>query len=438
MGSNPTLSANLAKNQQTCVLLTAVYSRCTFNGLIESEPGDHVALQISIYNRQKQTSTSGKEYVGYALAFAPGQRGAIPVACEIPPFYVRDQRGGKQWIRLEARTLAEAKVEAEKQQHILQAVAKGVDVVTSPDGDKRRLSVRIAAYLAETEANKSRATWLAYQRSLELFKESCKRMNVSDVKREDLLHFKTYLKKQSLSGRSIYNHFLNVSIFLKWAGAGIGMKKNDWPSKPEREPEAYTEEEIDAMLKVAAGTFRGMKRREGEKKDDRLLLNAFLLTGLRDGELQHLSYNDIDAKHSLWTVRPKNGHNLKTQESQRVVPVGEWLTKKVLERMKSEGKKAEDLIFPNTHGGPDGHLIRITERIADAAGITGRVDNHKFRSTSITMWLRAGNTVPDIMSWVGHRSPTTILRYAAKVNLQKKETRHKATQAFDRYEAVGD
>jgi hypothetical protein len=36
-----------------------------------------MALEISIYNRQKQTSASGKEYTSYALAFVPGQRGAL-------------------------------------------------------------------------------------------------------------------------------------------------------------------------------------------------------------------------------------------------------------------------------------------------------------------------------------------------------------------------
>ncbi len=84
-----------------------------------------MALELTIYNRQAQTSKSGKQYIGYAVAFKPGQRGAIPAAAELPPFYVRDQRGGTQWLRLEARTLTEAKAEAQKQQHILQAKAHG-------------------------------------------------------------------------------------------------------------------------------------------------------------------------------------------------------------------------------------------------------------------------------------------------------------------------
>jgi integrase len=428
-------------------------------------------LQISIYNRQKLTSANGKEYIGRALAFAPGQRGAISDTCEQPPFYIRDQRGDKQWIRLEARTLADAKVDAEKQQHILQALARGVEIAQANDDDKQRLTHQVAVFLAETEANKSPATWAAYNRSLELFLESCKRLNVSDVKREDLLHFKTYLKKQEFAGRTVYNNFLNVCIFLAWAkhpAEGLGIKKGDWPPKVERDPEAYTEEEIDKLLKVASGTFRGIAKKNGEKRDDRLLLKAFLYSGLRDGELQHLSYNDIDVKHSLWIVRPKEGHELKTREhklktrehklktrehklktrehklktreSQRRVPVDEDLTKKIMERKEAEGKTGEDLIFPNTtEADPDSHLLRITKRVAKLAGIDERrVDNHKFRATTITTWLRNGNAVPDVMEWVGHVSPATILRYYAKVKLEEKGHRQKATQAFERYSAVGD
>jgi len=406
-----------------------------------------MALEISIYNRQRQTSKRGKEYIGYALAFAPGQRGKLPEAAELPPFYVRDQRGGKQWIRLEARTLTDAKKEAEKQQHVLQAVAKGVEVVVASDENKERLTSKVVAYLAEIESNKSIATWNAYRRSTELFLGSCKKLNVGDVDRTDMLHFKTYLKRQEFSGRTIYNHFLNITIFFVWVKGEedtLGLNENDWPEKPERDPEAYSEEEIKLLLETAAGTFRGLSRTEkksksfGEKKDDRLLLNAFLNSGLRDGELSHLTYGDIDVRHSLWKVRAKEAHNLKTKGSKRDVPVGEWLTAKVMERKKSDSRQDTDLIFPSSSGGVDTHLIRVTQRIAKLAGVTGRVDNHKFRATAITKWLRDGNTIFDVMKWVGHESTATLQRYAEKLKLEDAANRRKATRSFDRYATVGD
>jgi integrase len=401
----------------------------------------------AIYNRQSRTSKTGKTSKQYVLIFAPGQHGKLSGAALVPPFYIRYQSGERQWVRLEARTIEAAKVESQQTRDVREAVSKGM--VVESVKDKARLAHRVAAFLEETEANKAPATWAAYDRSLELFQESCKRLNIGDVRREDLLQFTTYLKKLEFSGRTIYNHFLNVCIFLAWAkhpAKDLGIKKGDWPGKPERIPEAYTEEEINKMLKVASGTFRGIARKPGEKRDDRLLLKAFLNSGLRDGELQHLSYADIDVKHSLWTVRTKEGqevktrdHKLKTVESQRRVPVGADLTKKIMERKDAEGKSSADLIFPNTtETDPDSHLLRVTQRIAELAGIEGRVDNHKFRATVITTWLRSGIAVPDVMEWVGHKSSDTVLLYYAKVKLEEKEHRQKATQAFARFSAVGD
>jgi len=348
----------------------------------------------------------------------------------------------------------QAKAEAEKHQHIRQALAHGVELAPSDEEQKLRLTSQVAAFLKEIEANKTPATRAAYTRSLELFQESCRRLNLTDVKREDLLQFKTHLKKQQFrgrpfSGRTIYNNFLNVCIFFAWAkhpAKDMGVKKGDWPPKPERDPDAYTVEEIDKMLKVAAGRFRGIKKKAGEQRDDRLLLKAFLNSGLRDAELQHLAYGDIDVKHSLWHVRPKEGqevqkreHKLKTIDSQRRVPVTEALTKAVMERKEAEGKTNADLIFPNTtETDPDTHLLRITKRIAKLAGIEGRADNHKFRATVITTWLRNGIAVPDVMEWVGHVSMATIMRYYAKVKLEETEHRQKATQAFERFSSVGD
>jgi integrase len=349
-------------------------------------------------------------------------------ADQLPPFYIRDQKGGKQWIRLEARDIGAAKKEASSAQNVRTAIAAGVPVVPLDSENGQKLKHRIAAYLEEIEANKSRATWLAYNRSLELFGQSCHRLHVQDVQREDILAFKTFLRKQKIEGRSLYNHFVNASIFFGWAGRtfiSMGIKKNDWAPKPERKPEEYSADQIKAMLNVA-------------DDDERLLLKAFLNSGLRDGEMMYLSYGDIDLRTSIWRVRPKKGHILKTEESQRDVPVHETLTKKIMERMKARKKTAADLIFPGKHGQPDGHLIRVVKRVAARAKIQGRVDNHKFRSTAITLWLRNGSTVPEVMSYVGHRNPNTILRYAANLELEKKENRDKITKPFAAFASMGD
>jgi integrase len=391
-----------------------------------------MALEISIYNRQKQTSASGKEYTSYALAFVPGQRGALVAAAELPPFYVRDQRGGKQWIRLEARTLQEAKTEAAQQQHVLQARANGVDVVSASGDSTERLTSKVDAYLAEIEANRARKSWLAYKNTLEnFFLKSCHKLRLAEINRQDILAFKTFLKNKEIADRSIYNHFLNVMIFLKWAGhkVDISKKKGDWPDKAERVVEAYTNEELEKLFRAA-------------DHDERLLLKALLFSGFREGEIAHLTYRDIDATNSLWKVQKKKDWEPKTKASQRQVPVPEPLTNNIMERMRKGKRQLDDLVFPQKlhPDKADGHLLKIVKRVAKRAKFTDiRVDQHKFRATYITLQLlNPKNPQLDVTKWVGHKDTKMLSRYYEAANLRNKDTFARATESFNGFIKSGD
>ena len=177
--------------------------------------------------------------------------------------------------------MQEAKAEAAQQQHVLKAIANGVEVVEASERSEERLVSKVAAYLAEIEANRARRSWLAYKNTLEsFFLKSCRKTYVSEINRQDILTFKAFLKNQDIADRSIYNHFLkNVMIFLKWAGhrVDISKKKGDWPDKAERVVEAYTNDELRKMFQAAT-------------TEERLLLKAFLFTGFREGEIAHLTH----------------------------------------------------------------------------------------------------------------------------------------------------
>jgi len=352
-----------------------------------------------------------------------------PVTGLSGPFFIRLKEEGKRWyswLPLGAESVEEAKKAAERIEKAQEAKAMGLTVAELDEATSSRLSTKVSTFCKEIEANKSRKTWLAYRKSLEYFQQSCRKKTIQDITRTDLLAFKTYLRDEAeMSERSVYNNFLNAMIFLKWCKVRNDIQQKDWPPKPEREPEEYTDAELKRLLNAA-------------DPDERLLLNCFLCSGLRSDEMSHLTYGDIDFEHSVWTVRPKNGWSTKTKQSQRDVPVPMWLTKKVHQRKEALNKHNSDWIFPNTLGGPDRKLLKVTKRAAKKAKLAGRVDDHKFRSTAITRWLRAGNTVPDVMSWVGHISPKTILRYAAKVKVRETETRERAEKAFHQFQGVGD
>jgi Phage integrase SAM-like domain len=224
-------------------------------------------LELEIWNRQPATSKNGKKYISHTVCFSPGQSGRLFEADQKPPFYLRDyrKRVGKEWLLLEgAATIAAAKFEAVRVQAILEAAAHGL-VLPEAEGLKEgdRLESKIAEYLDETEANKSYKSFLAYKNTLENFlRASCKKSYLNDVGRADLLAFKTFLGNQALSTRSIFNHFANVMIFLKWAKQKVEIKKSDWPIQIERDADAYTPAEIKSLL-------------QNSTPDDQLLLNCF-------------------------------------------------------------------------------------------------------------------------------------------------------------------
>lgn len=389
---------------------------------------------MNIYQRIEKASESGKSYMAY-VAVKTGR--GVKTGELTGPFYIRVRFDGKQnWHRLTdsngkpCEAFDAAKVAAERTEKEREAVDAGV-LVRKVDAPADDLAGRVDAYLVETEANKSAGTLKAYRNTMRLFVKSCSKLRVSDINREDMLKLKSDLKAEGLSGRSVYNHFLNVMTFIAWATGmtaqkATGVKVNDWPNKPERDPEEYTDEELEKLLTAADA-------------DERLLLQSLLCSGLRsESELAHMTYGDIDARFSLWSVRPRNGHALKTDEAQRQVPVPEWLTKRIMKRKAELKATANDLIFPNKNGQPNGHMLRIVKRVAKRANVAGRVDDHKFRSTAITRWLRDGKTVPDVMMWVGHVQPETLLRYAAKVKLQDAKAHREITKTFDSFNGMGD
>lgn len=376
---------------------------------------------MKVYNRQIGTSTrTHREYTRYVCVSRPGR---LTEEDSRPPFYINRADDGRRWPRLDATTLADAKKEAQRIEDRRNAERKGVAVQQANEANGLRS--KIVEYLDETKANKAKKTYQAYTNSLRLFRESCKKATVQEVNRKDMLAFKVLMAEKTLSDRSAYNNFLNVLTFFSWCSHATGAKPGDWPDKNEREPEEYTTADLRKLLKAA-------------KPEERLLLNSFLCSGLRDGELAHMTYGDIDVAHSIWSVRAKPGWDTKTDESKRDIPVPAWLTKLITDRQKETSADHDNLIFPGQRGRANRHLIRVVQRVAKRAGVKGRVDDHKFRSTAITRWLAAGCTVPDVMRWCGHKDPKTILRYAAKVQLQNQEIHRKITQPFEQFASIGE
>jgi integrase len=160
-------------------------------------------------------------------------------------------------------------------------------------------------------------------------------------------------------------------VFLRFYGRGKLVPHSDWPQYEERLPDSYTPAELTKFFQHAT-TDR-----------QHLLLELLNETGFRHGELSHLTVGDIDWDRCRLRVRSKEqwGWKVKTNEAREIRVKARVIT--ALQAWVAD-HPGQDLIFANRQGRPDEHLDRVVQEIAKRAGITGRVDCHKIRSTCAT------------------------------------------------------
>src|SRR5438552_295251 len=257
-------------------------------------------------------------------------------------YYLEWWEGAKR-IRLSVgKDAADASARRLQKEAELNAVNHGV-VLTPQNGNgngQRSLSLTVQEYLAETKLTKKPKTYAAYSTALKYFQESCPKMYLADIDRKDLLKFSAFLrdvKKQS--PRSVYNKFENIMTFLKAQGVRGLVGKNDWPRFVEEEPEVYEREELEKLFAVC-------------DEEERLWYEFFLMTGMREQEVMHCSWADVNLTRSTVTVRykPEYGFSPKNYR-EREIPIPAKLVTS-LKAWKAKAEKFCGLVFPTAGCSP--------------------------------------------------------------------------------------
>src|SRR5215204_613863 len=179
-------------------------------------------------------------------------------------------------------------------------------------------------------------------------------------------------------------------------------------------------EEASRLVAAAEGT-----------RDEALIVVA-LRTGIRQGELAALRWEDIEfeprsaitVRHSADTRRMVRVSTTKTGEERRV-RIGAR-TVRVLEahrahlrgeRMKARVWEDPSLVFPNTRGGirRRGSVVEAFRRLLAEAGLPSDVRFHDLRHTAGTLALRQGMPLHAVSKMLGHADPAMTLRRYAHV-----------------------
>ena len=228
------------------------------------------------------------------------------------------------------------------------------DMPTAKDG--YRIDDEVAVYLLNV-AKLSPKTYKAYKRSLELFRQSCQKIYVHQIIKQDLQAFDTSLIEDGNEDRTRHNRVQHVVTFLRnEEGRRLGPAIKDVSitvKYVEAPPEAYTRRELENLFRVS-------------DEDEKFLWRFFLGTGFRESEVSVAEVTDVNRDTKTIRVDEKPYFGFKPKDCEkRNVPIPDALLDEIDTHAKSSSCS---LIFGN-NGRPYGHLLRVLKNVAFDGGL---------------------------------------------------------------------
>ena len=183
---------------------------------------------------------------------------------------------------------------------------------------------------------------------------------------------------------------------------------------------ALSNEEASRLISAAEGTR------------DEALITLALRTGMRQGELAALRWEDLDlSEKGSVTVRrsadtrtrtrvstTKTGEERRVGIGARTVAVLKAHKKRQLEeRMAASSWADPGLVFPNTKGKVRRRdsVMRSLRKMLAEADLPAEIRFHDLRHTAATLAIKQGIPIPTVSKMLGHSDPAMTLRRYAHV-----------------------
>jgi integrase len=272
-------------------------------------------------------------------------------------------------------------------------------------------------FLDEKKATRKKKTHADYVVALDYFQRSCSKRYLSEITRKDLLAFTVYCRdEKEHAARTVFNKFARVVAFLR--ANKVKLHENgDAPRFVNEEPEVYEREDLDTLFAKCDA-------------EERLWFEFFLMTGMREQEVMHTYWRDVNLKASTVRVthKPDRGWTPKAYKG-REIPIPARLTAS-LKAWKARGDGRCELLFPTSGCNPKLDFLDCLKAAAKRAKLDP--DDfwlHKFRATFATWHLWAGVDLRTVQLWMGHSDLESTTRYLKPSRSQQTHDKVNATFA---------
>ena len=359
---------------------------------------------------------------------APERPKNLPEGSSFVMMWYEGEAEGKARKRLKnvGRVANVAQIEiTKKKAELLNRIAEGKDTpepvapepIPAPEAPPQSSSVvgmKVAKFLENCQDRCgndgygfAKTSLSAYKNRLRILTEFGGAIPLADVDEEFFRLYRKFLREykrkngQRLSDRSAHNAMQAAcTMFAKnkiYSGKEI-LGEMHFAPKPCR---PYTDEELTKFFTVC------------DEKES-LLFKFFLFSGCRELEAAHTEVGDLNFATNVLHISPKPHRKFRLKGKKgnaalgRKVPLPAALMRQLEAHCK--GKKPRDLLFPNGDGNVEYHYLRICQKIAKRAGLTG-FELHRWRKTFATRSHEGGASVRKVQSWLGHTDLDTTLIY---------------------------
>jgi integrase len=230
---------------------------------------------------------------------------------------------------------------------------------------------------------------------------------LSDITKGLLADYRKERIETGTTGATVNRDMVAVQSFLRWVRTTRGLAAPTLEVPRQRESQGR-QRWLDA---AEIERLRSVLSREWWS-----LFGLLVFTGLRVGEAQGLTWDDIRLAERI--IRVRNGspseeasgkRRLKTESSDRDVPIPEPMAIEIAQLAATIPTGPADPLFPGELG--DYHFAyRAFKRARKAARLDG-VTIHDLRHTFAVHWVLAALPIPRLQKILGHATPTMTMRY---------------------------